>query len=108
MILFDYSLLKRIPLSIKPLYLHYTQIELVNKFKYKDLAFSQVLKYYSLDDIKEAFNSIYVEDNFIKIKDNTDEDRLLRLLEFGGQNVKASHLISDINKLIENSVKEDF
>lgn len=106
MILLDCSRFNKLPLEIKPLYLNFISIQLTNKLKHRDLAFSQVLDNYSINQIKEAFNSVYIDKDYIITQPGTIQDKIIRLLEFGGQNTKASHFVTYARLLFENTFKE--
>ena len=72
-----------------------------------DLNYNKCIKdlesVFSLDDIRDAIKSIYYDGFYI----NTPEGQgsvILRYLEFGGENVKASNLISSTIKEIKKEL----
>lgn len=105
MILLDTSEYKNLPLNIKPLYLSLVEVKINDMLKRKDLAFSQVLKYYSISDIRKAFSSSFIEYGNLIVDSMSEYDTILRLLEYGGLNIKASHFISEVRILFNNIFK---
>ena len=55
---------------------------------------TDILKYYSLDDLLDATSKFQYDGVYLYIQDNTKEEYLLRYLEYGGQRVKPSFIIS--------------
>lgn len=101
MILLDCNNYKYLPITLKPLYLNFVNIELLSKKNNRDLAFSQVLDKYSLDEIKEAFRETYIDNNYLISQPQTNSDLILRILEYGSRNIKASHFISNVKNRFE-------
>ena len=104
MILLNLKVFHKLPLRLKPLYLSYVNHEILTKMKEQDLAFSQALNQYSVTEIKEAFDECFIKGDFLIVPDKSKEDKILRLLEYGGQGVKASNLVT----IIRNKFEKDF
>lgn len=105
MILLNTSEYNHLPLNIKPLYLSLVEIKINEMLKRNDLAFLQIIKLYSISDIKEAFRSSFIERGNLTVDSTSHYDYLLRLLEFGGQDIKPCHFISEVRALFNNIFK---
>lgn len=84
-------------------YIYLCENKIVSLLKDKSIGLSQLLQIYDLNDIKSALQSINIDkNNNLYIPDQSNESKIIRYLEFGGENVKATHLFSNINKSIIN------
>ena len=55
----------------------------------------------NIDDLKELVNDITLSsDGFLNLQDNSRDFLLLRYLEYGGQNVKSMHILSNSKKML--------
>jgi hypothetical protein len=77
--------------------------------KDKSLGLTQMLDRYSLYEIKNALRDIKIDDKgIIYIPERTKSDYIIRYLEFGGDGVRPTHLISSVtNNLIKHYSKGD-
>lgn len=67
-----------------------------------NLGLKQLLEQVSLDDILEAISLIQYDGISLTIQDNTKYSKILRYLEYGGQGVRPSNLISRTLKELSN------
>lgn len=66
-----------------------------NIVKYQNTKSLQaILSSYSMDEILQSVDSIFVSGEFICIPDEGRNSFILRLLQYGGANVKALNLLS--------------
>ena len=107
MILLDTSDYKQLPLNIKPLYLSLVEVKINDMLKRHNLAFTQVLEYYSIPDIREAFNSSFLEGGKLVVDSMSKYDTLLRLLEYGGLNIKPCHFITEVKTLFNLTFRKE-
>lgn len=107
MILLDTSNYKQLPLNIKPLYLSLVEIEIDNLLKRQDLGFTQVLQYYSIPEIREAFSSSFLERGYLTVDSMSKYDMIIRLLEYGGQDIKPCHFVSDMKTLFNRTFRRE-
>lgn len=107
MILLDTSDYKQLPLNIKPLYLSFVEIKIDDMLKRHDLAFTQVLQYYSIQDIKEAFRSSFFERGRLTVDSMSKYDTILRLLEYGGLDIKPCHFITEVKALFNHTFRRE-
>lgn len=68
-------------------------LDVINK-RLNTLSMNEILKQYSYDDIKRAVNSIYLENNYICIPEYNQSSKILRLLQFGSNNIKALNILT--------------
>ena len=107
MIILDLSNYYNLPLTIKPLFMQIANIEIVQKMKYENLGFKQILEQYTLDEIKFALNQSKVKNGYLFVESNTKADRIVRLLEYGGEGIKPSHLITDIRNRFSMTFRKE-
>ena len=87
--------------SIREIFIQICNMELLELYKNKSLGLSQMLDKYSESDIRDAFKSIYVDkDYYLSIPEHSNSDVLLRFLEFGGEGIKPTHLLSKAKQRI--------
>lgn len=60
----------------------------------RSLPIMQLLEEFSENDIMNAIKSIYYNGEFVAVPETTGDSLIVRYLEFGGENVKASNLVS--------------
>ena len=83
------SRIKSIPLML------FKQELLKNIHKYQDSkSMKAILDVYSLSDIEQAVDSVYLAGDYICIPDGGRNNLILRLLQYGGAEVKALNLIT--------------
>ena len=63
-----------------------------------------ILKEFSIEDIERTVESIYVINGIIQSPSNSRQDYLLRLLQYGGKNVKALNILSLASVGLEGSI----
>lgn len=91
------------PNTFKDYYIYMCEQNLIKMIKDKSIGLSQLLKIYDLNDIKLALNDIKInKHNDIYIEDQLPSSKIIRYLEYGGENVKPTHLFSNMNKSIKN------
>ena len=78
-------------------------------YKDKSLGLTQLLNRYSLYDIRKALQDIKIDnDGIIYVPERTKSDYILRYLEFGGDGVRPTFLVSSVTKkIIKNYSKGD-
>lgn len=69
-----------------------------------NLSVLQLLKEFDEDDIISAIKSIYYNGEFISVPESGGDSLIIRYLEFGGENVKASNLVSQSVMELKNSL----
>lgn len=92
--------------SIREIFIQLCDSRLTRFQKDNNLGLQQILDYYSLSDIKRAFRNISVNEyGYLYVPNKTSSELILRYLEYGGENVRATHLLSqtvnEINNLFE-------
>ena len=65
----------------------------VNKYQ-NTKSMKAILDVYSLSDIEQAIDSVYVAGDYICIPDGSRSNLILRLLQYGGAGVKALNIIT--------------
>lgn len=103
MILMNCHKYKVEPSTLREIYIKCCNMCLLDLQVRESLGLKQLLKLYDISDIKRAFNSISI-DNFghLYIPEQSYQNTLLRYLEFGGQGVRPTHLLSNAkDKLIK-------
>ena len=92
--------------SIRETFIQLCNKELIKLRKNNSLALMQISNKYDLDEIKEAFNNIQVDiyGNLI-VPEHTNTSVILRYLEYGGEGVRASHLLTNVTNEINRLFK---
>ena len=90
--------------SIREYYIKMCEYQLAKLQKDNSLGLLQLLDKYDLEDIKRAFRFIYVNGSCLSIPERTEASRILRYLEFGGEDVRPTHLLSTVS----NKIKKTF
>ena len=96
------------PSVVREIFIDLCNAELVNLQRHNSLGLNQLLEDYHLDDIRRAFNQIEINNyGMLIIPEQTKASFILRYLEFGGQNVRPTHLITTTRRrLVELFSKE--
>lgn len=91
------------PTTFRNYYIYMCEYNLINLIKNKSIGISQLLQIYNLNEIKSALQDINVDKyNNVYIQDQLPSSKIIRYLEYGGENVKPTHLFSNMNKSIKN------
>ena len=92
--------------SIREMFIQLCNKELIKLKKHNNLALLQILDIFDLDEIKQSFKDISVDiyGNLI-IPEHTKSSRILRYLEFGGENAKPTHLLTNVSNEINRLFK---
>lgn len=81
--------------SVREMFIQLCDAKLVELQKYKNLGLMQMLDKYSVEDLKRAFRSVKVDKyNNLFAATESPSEFILRLLEYGGESVRPTHLIS--------------
>ena len=64
----------------------------------------QLLKEFNESDIINAIKSIYYNGEFISVPETGGDSLIIRYLEFGGENVKASNIVSQSVEELKRSL----
>lgn len=88
--------------SIRDLYIQGCLVELQYEYSNMIPGLVGLLKRYSLDDVKRSIYSINIDSNGnLVVPENCEYSRILRLLEFGGEGIRPTHILSlSKNRLI--------
>lgn len=71
--------------------------------KDNSLGLKQLKNIYSISDIINTFNTISIDSNGnILIPENNSSNHILRYLEYGGEGVRATHLLSSVKRDLFN------
>ena len=68
------------------------------------LPIMQLLGEFSENDIMNAIKSIYYNGEFISVPETGGDSLIIRYLEFGGENVKASNIVSQSVEELKRSL----
>lgn len=87
--------------SMKSIFISLCDMEVVNQLKTNSMGFKQVLDIYDLEDIKMSYRTIVIDfRGYLTIPEQSKQSKILRLLEYGGENVQSTHFITKvINKI---------
>jgi hypothetical protein len=92
-------------LSAKEMFIILSNAQLIKLHNEGSLGLSQLEKLYSLSEIKQSFNSIRLDNKgYLYIPEHTKQSKILRYLEYGGENIPPTHLISDVVTKVFNSL----
>lgn len=69
-------------------------LELTRLQKDNNLGLMQLSQIYSLKEIKNAFRESYIANGILQTPENTKSSHILRYLEYGGEDVRPTHLLS--------------
>lgn len=85
----------------RDVYVFYCKNKIVEMIKNQELGMQQILQMYSIDDINNSLDSIRLnQEGDLYIPEQEDSSVVLRYLEYGGENVRALHLFTKVNKHI--------
>lgn len=88
---------------MKDIFIQLCDKKLIELQKDNNLGLQQLSNIVPLSDIKRAFRNITVNDRgYLCIPENTQADLILRYLEYGGENSRATHLLSLVVKDIKD------
>ena len=79
--------------SIRNLFIQMFNYELINLANNNSLGLNQVLQIYTMEDIKRAINSIGYNNGYLEVPEQSKASKILRYLEYGGENVRPTHII---------------
>ena len=83
--------------SVRNIFINMCEKQLIKLQKDNSLGLKQLLELYSLEDIEQAFNQIYVnKDRQLVIPEQSISSYILRYLEYGGEGVRPTHLLSTV------------
>lgn len=89
--------------SIREMFIHLCNAKLIKLQKDKSLGLIQLLDKYSLQDIKSSFKDIYINENgYLCTPEQSKSSYILRYLEYGGEDVRSTHLISSVKNDLYN------
>lgn len=89
------------PESFRNFYIIMCENKIIKLFKDKSIGLNQLLQFYNMNEIKSALHSILLDkNNNIYVPDQSKYSKILRYLEYGGENIKPVHLFSNVNKLV--------
>lgn len=81
--------------SIKEIYKHLVLMEIEKQRADNNIALQQFFTIYTEEDLRKALDAIQYEGRgFLVIQEHTRENQILRYLEFGGESVKPTHILS--------------
>lgn len=81
--------------TLRTLYIQLCDIYLGQLYQDNSIALKQILERYSMKDIRDAFRNISVDNQgYLFISDKSRYSMLMRYLEFGGENIKPTHILS--------------
>ena len=86
--------------SIREIFIQMCDAQLIKLMKDNSLGLLQILEKYDISDIKRAFRQIYVNGNYLAAPERTETSKILRYLEYGGENIRPTHLLSSVKRLI--------
>lgn len=110
MILFNCNSFLQGAYSIREQFINLCNIELLNLQKRDSLGLNQLLEKYDISDIRLAFRQINVDkDGYLIIPEQTKSSIILRFLEYGGDDIRPTHLISTVKRDLYNNfaIKEE-
>lgn len=81
--------------SVKEIYKHLVLMEIEKLKASNDLSLKQFFNLYTEEDLRKALDSIqYDGKGFMLVQEHTKNNLILRYLEFGGESVKPTHILS--------------
>ena len=81
--------------AVKENFIHLCEAKLIEFQKDKTLGLLQILDLYSMEDIRMAFRAITFDRyNNLLVPSQSSSEFILRLLEYGGESIRATHFIS--------------
>ena len=91
--------------SIREIFIQLCDGELIRLQKDNSLGLHQVLNKFDISDIKRAFRNITINEyGSLVVPDNTEAEFILRYLEYGGEDVRPTHLISSAKTQLVNTL----
>lgn len=87
--------------TVRKIYINICRTQLYKLQATHNVGLMQLTKLYDISDIVSAFYSIVINSNgYIEVPEHTKAAKILRYLEYGGENVKPTHLLTDSNKIL--------
>lgn len=90
--------------GIKNIFISFCYLCLTNMHKQNHLGLRQFQEEFNLsfEEVEQLIQEIYIDNRrYLSIPDNNIK---LRYLEFGGENIKSTHLFSKAKKLLYNTI----
>lgn len=89
--------------SIKEIYKHLVLMEIEKQKADNSIALQQFFTIYTEDDLRKALDAIQYEGRgFLVVQEHTRENQILRYLEFGGESVEPTHILSKAKLALNN------
>lgn len=103
MIIFNCNSFLQGAYSIREMFIQLCDAQLAQLQKDNSLGLMQLSEVYNLREIKSAFRDVYInEDGYLCTPEQNKSSHILRYLEYGGENVRPTHLISSVKSKLLN------